>query len=251
MLSHIQGGGAQQEALPIKVAIRTTILMFMKAIILGLTLLSFINSALALDQAGLDDRIRLLTEKFEVMQQNPDKRIPADTLSKAKGIVLLDRTKAGFIFAYQGGGVAMVKDKKGHWSPVAFLGANEASLGFQIGGEQNFYVMLFMDTNAIQELTVSDSELGGEARGTAGNDSSGVGGKVTSPQQYNVQVYDDRVGLYGGADVKAGAITPDDKANLTYYNQALTMKDILFGKKIKPTPAATDLANKIAEYSRK
>jgi lipid-binding SYLF domain-containing protein len=34
----------------------------------------------------------------------PDRRIPADVLSKACGIVLLDRTKAGFGFAYQGGG---------------------------------------------------------------------------------------------------------------------------------------------------
>ena len=29
------------------------------------------------------------------------------------------------------GGVAMVKDKKGKWSPLAFVKADEASLGFQ------------------------------------------------------------------------------------------------------------------------
>ena len=224
----------------------------MKAVLLGLMLLGFIRPALAMDQAGLDDRVRLLTEKFEAMQQDPAKRIPADVLSKAKGIVLLDRTKAGFIFAYQGGGgVAMVRGAGGHWGPVAFLSANEASLGFQIGGEQNFFVLLFMDTNSVQDLITQIGELGGDARGTAGNDAGGVGGKVTSPTQYNVLVYSDQNGLFGGAYVKAGAIAPDDKANVIYYGQSLTMKDILLDHRVKATPAATGLAEQISQYSRK
>jgi lipid-binding SYLF domain-containing protein len=53
--------------------------------------------------------------EFQAMQARPDKRVPAEVLGKARAIILLDRTKAGFVFAYQGGGgVAMVKDKKGH-----------------------------------------------------------------------------------------------------------------------------------------
>ncbi len=223
----------------------------MKTIILGLTILGFIYPVLAMDQVELDHRVTLLTGKFEMMQQKPDKRIPADVLSKAKGIVLLDRTKAGFIFAYQGGGgVAMVKDERGQWSPAAFLSANEASLGFQVGAEQNFFVILFMDTNSVQELVTQTGELGGDARGTAGNDAAGVGGNVTSPKQYNVLVYSDRNGLYGGAFVKAGAILPDDKANVIYYGQPLTMGDILFGNKVRATPAATDLAEQISAFSR-
>ena len=55
----------------------------MKAIILGLTLIGFISPALALDRAGLDERIRLLTTKFEMMQQKPDKRIPTEIWSGA------------------------------------------------------------------------------------------------------------------------------------------------------------------------
>ena len=91
------------------------------------------------------------------MQAKPDKRIPAENLRKALGIILLDRTKAGFIFAYQGGGgLAMVKDaKSGRWSPPAFLTANEASLGVQIGGQQSFVVILLMNTNATHALTES------------------------------------------------------------------------------------------------
>lgn len=211
-------------------------------------MLSFISPALAIDHAGLDDRLRILTAKFEAMQQKPDKRVPADVLKKARGIILLDRTKAGFIFAYQGGnGVAMVKDASGNWSPAAFLSATEASLGFQIGGEQNLYVILLMTTNATWALIEPTIDFGGEARGTAGDQSSGMQGNVTVPE-HSVLVYDDRNGLYGGVAIKGGAISPDEDADAVYYGQPLTMQDILFDKKVKATQAAADLAEKISEW---
>ena len=103
----------------------------MKFLITALLLFGLAAPAWAIDKSALDKRIRMLTAKFEEMQAKPDKRIPAENLRKAQGIILLDRTKAGFIFAYQGGGgLAMVKDaKSGQWSPPAFVSANEASLG--------------------------------------------------------------------------------------------------------------------------
>lgn len=197
----------------------------------------------------LDNQIRKLTAKFEAMQQKPDKRVPADMLRRAKGIILLDRTKAGFIFAFQGGsGVAMVKDDEGQWGPPAFLSASEASLGFQIGGEQNFFVILLMSTNATHALTDSIIDFGGEARGTAGGQSSGVEGEAVQPP--SMVVYCDRSGLYGGATVKGGAITPDDDANASYYGHYVTMNDILFGNQLKPTEAAGELARQISKYSK-
>jgi len=227
-------------------------LLTMKMIMLNLLLMGFVASTLAADKAQLDNRIHALTAKFEAMQAKPDKAIPAENLRKARGIVLLDRTKAGFIFAYQGGGgVAMVKNGSSeNWSPVAFLGATEASLGFQIGGEQAFFVILLMNTNATRLLTEPNFEFGGEARGTAGNESAGEEGKISSTE-LNVLVYSDRKGLFGGAAIKGGAITPDTEGNRAYYGEFLSMKDILFGKKVKPTEAATELAKKLTEQSKR
>ena len=221
-----------------------------KTISLALLLLCFAGSVLGVEKPELDNRIRTLTAKLEALQQKPDKAIPADHLRRAKGIILLDRTKAGFLFAYQGGGgVALVKDAKTEkWGPVAFLSANEASLGFQIGGQQSFFVILLMSTNALQLLTEPTFEFGGEARGTAGKDTSGVEGKVASTEQ-PVMVYDDRQGLYGGASIKGGAISPDEEANRVYYGQLLTMKDILFENKVKPTETASELAAKLKALS--
>ena len=224
-------------------------------IVLAAGMLTFNPAALADEtnsvyQAQLDNRIRLLTEDFETMEQKIDKRVPADVLSRAQGIILLDCTKGGFIFAYQGGnGVAMVKDASGNWSPAAFLSATEASLGFQIGGKENVYAILLMSTNAANQLTEPTIDFGGEASGTAGNQSSGVEGKVT--QEPSVLVYVDSTGLYGGAAIKGGSISSDDKANEAYYGKYVSMGDILVGKKVEPTQAETDLANQIAVFSKK
>lgn len=225
--------------------------MKIKPILLGLALLGLAVSATAVEKKELEGRLSKLTAQFEALQQKADKRVPAEVLRKAQGIILLDRTKAGFIFAYQGGaGVALVKDPKSEkWSPAAFLKADEASLGFQIGGEQAFYVILLMDTNATSRLTNPQAEFGGEARGTAGDVSAGEGVRFSSHAQ-SVLIFSDRKGLYGGATIKGGAVSPDEAANRVYYGQPLTLKDILFDKKVKPTESASELARKVIQHSK-
>ena len=222
----------------------------MKTKMIGLMLLGIAGSALAVDRVDLDKRIRTLTAKFEALQQDPAKAIPAETLGRAKGIVLMERVKAGVVFAYQGGsGVAMAKDASGRWSPAAFLRAEEGSLGAQIGGQKSFIVMVFMDTNFDRWLTGEKARYGGEARGTAGDSTAGVAGE-TGPQEPSVLIFDSREGLYGGAAVKGGSITVDDADNRIYYGQPLTANDILFGGKVKPTEATLALADRIAASAK-
>jgi lipid-binding SYLF domain-containing protein len=222
----------------------------MKKAIFGLLLMSLVSSALAVSPVDLDRRIHRLTGMLEEMQQKPDKRIPPDLLRRAHGIILLDRTKAGFLFAYQGGvGVAMTKDPRTHqWSAPAFISANDASIGFQIGGEQGFFVILIMNSNATRLLTDPTFQVGGEATGTAGNVSAGAEGSVASTE-LPILVFSDKKGLFGGAAVKAGNIAPDKEANWIYYGQYVTMRDILFDRKVQPTESAARLADKLNYYS--
>jgi lipid-binding SYLF domain-containing protein len=223
----------------------------MKRVFATWLILNLAWDAVALDKTSLDQKTQKLLAKFETMQAKPDKRVPAEVLRQAQGIILLDRTKAGFIFAYQGGaGVAMVKDKKGRWSPLAWVKADEASLGFQIGGQQTFLVILFMNEQSAKTLIADAAfEFGGEARGTSGTSSAGVEGKVDSIERA-VLVYDDRQGLFGGAAVKGGAISADYDANRVYYGTELDMQQILFDKKVKPTETATALAQKFHQYAK-
>jgi lipid-binding SYLF domain-containing protein len=224
----------------------------MRRLIIGLLLLGLAAPALAIDKADVDKRIRMLTTKLDEMQSKSDKRIPAEHLRNAKGIILLNRSKGGFIFGYQGGGgLAMVKDaKSGRWSPPSFLSSNEGSFGLQIGGQQSFTVILLMNTNATHALTDSSASFGGEAGGTAGNSSGKAEGAFTDDPQQATMVYSDASGFYGGAAFKGGSLAVDTDANIAYYAQSVTPSDILFGKKVKPTEAATTLVQKLNQFAK-
>jgi lipid-binding SYLF domain-containing protein len=223
----------------------------MKKLTLTLTLLGLAAAAQAIDKSELEERVRKLSADFDAMQANPDKRIPADKLRDAKGIIMMERTKAGFLFAYQGGGgLGMMKDPKtDKWGPLGFLGASEANLGFLVGGQQSFLVVLMMTTNSVQALYGSSADFGGEARATGGDQSAGVKGTFPADTP-SILIYDDRHGYYAGAALKGGTVSPDDEANSVYYGQSWSMKDLVQGKYIKPTQQAIDLATKITQQSK-
>jgi len=209
------------------------------------------GSTMAADKAELDNRIRKLTAKFEAMQAKPDKAIPAKILENAQGIVLLDRTKAGFIFGFQGGaGVAMVRDQKTkEWGAPAFYNANEGSIGFQVGGQQTFMVILLMNTNAVRSLIDHAGEFGGEAQGTAGDSSTNAGESYREDDQA-VLIYSDTKGLYGGATIKGGAVSPNEKDNMRYYGEYLIVEEILFKKKVEPTETSKALAEILEKHAK-
>ena len=223
----------------------------MKTLSLGLLLLGFAGSTFAVEKVELDNRIRALTAKFEELQSKPDKCVPADTLRKAQGIILLERVKAGVVFGYHGGGgVALVRDSKTEkWGAVSFMSAHEGSFGAQIGGEKTFFAILLMSTNATHLLVEPKFDFGGEARGTAGESTAVEEGKTSAPER-TVLVYDTRKGFYGGAAIKGGSVSPDEEANRVYYQQYLTSKEILFENKVEATEAATALAKKLMEFSQ-
>src|SRR5438445_110675 len=100
----------------------------MRKFALGLLFLGLAHSVPGATKAELDEKIHKLTARLEALQAKPDKAIPAADLRNAAGIILLESTKGGFMFAYEGGGgVALLKDpKKKTWGPAAFLAASDA-----------------------------------------------------------------------------------------------------------------------------
>jgi len=216
-----------------------------------LLFLGLAGSGLAAERDNLDQRIRNLADRFEAMQAKPGKRISPEVLRKAQGIILLDGTRAGFLFTYQhAGGVAMVKDSgTGQWGPASFLEANEVSNGLQIGGVRSLTVIVITNADAAWALVGPVTKFGGEASGTAGNATGRTEGAISSLEQ-PAMVFSDRHGLYAGAAAKVGSIWPNANANLAYYSLPLSAKEILFDGKLKPTAAGEELAQRISESSK-
>jgi lipid-binding SYLF domain-containing protein len=205
--------------------------------------LAWAAAATAETQGELDNRVRKLMAEFESLQGNPEARIPAEKLAKAVGVIVMERTKGGFVFGYERGfGVAMVKNK-GDWSPFSFMNSNEGSFGAQIGGKTTFCVILLMNDAARDRLINPKVDFGGEAGGTGGTDSGGVGDNFTDEPP--VLVFGESKGLYGGATIKGGNVAADEKANQEYYGQYYSAKDILFDKKVKSSETAVEFAKKL------
>ncbi len=203
---------------------------------------------MAIEKADLDKRIRTIIKDLNDMQAKPDKHVPGDLIKKAHGVILMNRSKGGVVFGYENGyGVALTKDKSGKWSSVAFVDSHEGSFGAQLGGQQSFVVMLLMTTNAANALIDPKVDFGGQAQGTAGNDS---GTEDSTDASKPVMIFSDRKGFYGGATVKAGTIAPSHEDNRVFYGQAYSMEEILFKKKAKPTELVNELTKKLTDYSK-
>ncbi len=230
--------------------------MTLKTSLLSLLLLAFVGSPM-LSHAGpfkktpekLNQRILRSGERLDMIQMNPELRIPASLLARAQGIVILHQFKVGVIIGGEGGnGVALVRNKRtGAWSPPAFIANAEGSYGLQIGGQSTNTVLLLMDDLGMKLLTDGSVEIGVNLRATAGPRSEGTGAKldnIDSP----VLVYSDVSGLYAGAAIEGGGIIPAENQNKVYYG--LTQDQILFQGLAPMTPAGQSLVNKINSYSR-
>jgi lipid-binding SYLF domain-containing protein len=221
----------------------------MKKIIVTLLAMGLAGSAWAATQAQLNHRIQSLDQQFAAMQQIPSKRVPAAELAKARGIVLLNQTKGGLFYAYQSGdGIAMVKDPAGHWSPPAFVSSTGSSLGFQAGGQEDIYAILFMTPQAAHSLTQQKVNFGAQVGGNAGG--ATYNAQATTVPANSIMVYSEHHGLFGGASVKGGALSPDDKANQEYYGKPVSMSGILFNGQVQPTPTADRLIGTVSQYAK-
>jgi len=225
---------------------RTTAALVLKVLPIVL-LLGLATTGFADTKEELDNRVRKLMAQFDSLQSDAKARIPAKTLEKAQGVIVMDRTKGGFIVGYeQGFGVAMVKNK-GEWSPFSFMSSHEGSFGAQIGGKSTFAVILLMTEGARDRLASSKVDFGGEAGGTGGSSSGGVGEDFT---QNPVIVFGQSKGVYGGAVVKGGSVSANDKANQDYYGEFHSIKDILFDGKVKSSETAEEFAKKLEEAAK-
>jgi lipid-binding SYLF domain-containing protein len=220
----------------------------MRIAVLALLVFGSADSTFAASKAELNQRIQSLTAQLKNMQTNPAARIPAEKLAAASGIIMLDRTRGALGFGYHdANGVALARDAEGRWSPAGFVSAHGASLGPQIGGTTDFFVILLMSPEAAQALKQPVIDFGGRASGTGGTAHAGAE-VLTGPGP--VTVYSEHSGLYAGASITGASFHSDDDANAVYYGTPATADGVLFAHAVQPTPTVNALIARIDQSSR-
>jgi lipid-binding SYLF domain-containing protein len=196
----------------------------------------------------LDQRIRRSADRLAEMQAEPTKRIPAELIARARGIIILHKFKAGFILGGEGGnGVALIRDARtGRWSAPAFIGSAEGSYGLQIGAQESDIILLLMNDAALKPLLGGSFNVGVDVEAAAGpND---AGGQIdTNTLTTPILVYSNSGGLFAGAAFKGGAIFSAEKQNDLYYRRG--MSDILFDPAVRASASGQHLINVIDSFS--
>ena len=108
----------------------------MKKILL-LTLVALLGVASGRAEVTRDDLVRRVESCEAILQTfqiRRDTAIPSEVWQRAKAVIILNQFKAGFFIGVQDGyGVILVKKPNGRWSVPVLINAGEASLGFQLG----------------------------------------------------------------------------------------------------------------------
>jgi lipid-binding SYLF domain-containing protein len=173
---------------------------------------------------------------------SPDTAIPPSVWQQARGLMILNQFKAGFIFAVKGGdGVLMVKKPNGHWSLPVLIDASEASLGPQIGAKEVSSVFILTDDATPRLLFTNRFNIGVDAKAVIGPRSAEVESDSQPTFLAPVLVYTKSVGLFAGATVKAGHVQRNDSANYNFYATTYTMPELLYSDWVTPPPEVLPL----------
>ncbi|HEY3756706.1 MAG TPA: lipid-binding SYLF domain-containing protein [Opitutaceae bacterium] len=165
----------------------------------------------------------------------PADAIPSQVLHAARGILITNQFKAGFIFGVKGGyGVLMVRQASGHWSLPVIVRADEASLGFQAGAKSVETVYIFTNDQTPHLLFRQRFDIGVDAKAVAGPHTAEYE-RFNKPLLYApVLVYSKSSGLFAGATFKAAQIARDDKANFILYHTSYEMPELLYSDWVQP-----------------
>ncbi len=198
----------------------------------------------------LEARIRANLNRLAQHQQDAARAIPPEVLAKAKGIVILNSVKAGFILGAEvGNGVALVRNAQGAWGAPAFIAEVNRSFGLQAGADEAVTILCLMTVDSLKIMHHGATvEVGVDIEAAAGP--FGVGGEITTlTLQKPVLVYTTEKGAFAGASVEAGALIGDKKKNETVYGEK--MEAILFSGDAQPTEAGRELIAALDAFSGK
>jgi len=193
-------------------------------------------------RADLVTHVETCEAILQEFQSRSDTAIPAAVLQKARGIIITNQFKAGFLLGVKDGyGVVMIKKANGRWSLPVLIGAGEASLGLQIGATAVETIYIITDDNTPRLLFNHRFNVGVDAKAIAGP-------KEAEKERYNREiletpmlVYTKVAGLYAGATVKTGYLAHNDNANFTLYATRYTMPELLYSDWVTPPPEVQPL----------
>jgi lipid-binding SYLF domain-containing protein len=181
--------------------------------------------------------------------------VPSGVLAKADCVIVLpDVKKVGFGIGGSGGRGPMLcrsgSKFEGTWSAPAMYTIGGASFGLQIGGSSTDFVLLLMDSKAVDAVLNGKTKLGRDATAAAGPTGATSNGTVGGS---DILTYGRASGLFAGMSLGGATLDPDDDANNRLYGKSMTVQEIVRGGAVQAPAGGTSLVSllnsKIVKHS--
>ena len=184
------------------------------------------------------------------MLSDPDFENLHDLLTHARAVVIVPQLyKAGLIIGGEAGqGVLLAHDlSAGTWSYPAFLDFGSASVGLQVGASQTELVLVVMTDAGLEALLSDKINVGADASIAAGPVGAAARAATTSTDfDADIYAYGTSEGLFAGVSLQGGLIVPDEDANMAFYGEAATTREIVQAGLVA-NPAADPLRDMLME----
>lgn len=193
-------------------------------------------------QEDVDQAVSII-ERFEVI---PENAIPPTVMRDAKGLAILNVTKAGFIVSGRGGtGVVVARTETG-WSGPSAIGTGGIGVGFQAGVQVTEYVIILNTPEAVNAFSKgSNITLGANLSAAVGP--IGRSAEAGVAVQAAIYTYSRSQGIFAGVSLEGTVIATRYEENEKYYAKPVFPADILAGK-VKPPPGAQKLLDVLSKY---
>ena len=219
---------------------------FLPLLAAALCALAPVRASAKTDRAELVTRVESCEAILQEFQRDPRTAIPAAVLAKAKGLIIVNQFKAGFIFGVKAGyGVILVKQAPGRWSLPVLISAGETSIGLQLGANDVETIYVLTDDQSARFLFRQRFRVGVDAKAVIGPKAAEADNPDYKVIDAPVLVYSKTAGLYAGATLKAGYVSRNDDDNYLLYNTAYTLPELLYSNWVKPPAEVQPLINLI------
>ncbi|OKO98344.1 SH3 domain-containing protein [Penicillium subrubescens] len=188
---------------------------------------------------------KILTSFVDPRQAfGPEKVIPPDILSGAKGLAILTVLKAGFIGSGRfGSGIVVARLADGSWSAPSAIITAGAGVGGQIGFELTDFVFILNDASAVRAFSQFGTlTLGGNvslAAGPVGRNAEAAGAASTKGVAA-VFSYSKTKGLFAGVSLEGSMLVERKDANEKMYQSRVSAAQLLTGS-VRPPPSTDAL----------
>ena len=201
--------------------------------------LAMLSLVLVAANAGEQDTVNRCAAIIGEFRQMPEKAIPRDVLSHARGLAIMSVLKAGFIFSGKGGqGVVVARTPHG-WSGPSFIATGGAGWGLQAGAQVTDFVIVLNSSAAVQAFSRGGNvTIGADVSAAAGPVGRTAAGAVTPTAA--VYTYSKSVGLFAGVSLEGAVVGTQRQSNFRYYGRPVRADSILGGI-IEPPPGAAPL----------